>query len=134
MRILVTQRLRSRGRSGTIESLLSFFRDRSSNGLSSRRSRHRSTLTPCHCRLVCLLMLSHVLVQQMSMLQTDGVSSQVDTATMGMVATILLVRVVLVQLVLHVLRMRMMVDRMTMMRSDHSLQIQLVAPLCLDYL
>ena len=78
-------------------------------------------------------MLSHVLVQQMSMLQTDGVSSQVDTATMGMVATILLVRVVLVQLVLHVLRMRMMMNMTTMM-SDLRCQIQLVAPLCLDYL
>ena len=51
---------------------------------------------------------------------------------MGLVATVPPVRVVLVDLVLHVQRMRMMVDRMTMMmRSDHSFQIQLAAPLCL---
>ena len=50
---------------------------------------------------------------------------------MGLVAMVPLVRVVLVHLVLHVQRIRMMVDRMTMIRSDHSLQIQLVAPFVL---
>ena len=65
------------------------------------------------------------------MLQTFGTTSLVDTATMGLVAMALLVRVVLVHLVLHAQRMRMMVDRMTtMMRSDHSFQIQLAALLC----
>ena len=58
-------------------------------------------------------------------------TSLVDMATMDLVAMALLVRVVLVHLVLHAQRMRMMVDRsMTMMRSDYSFQIQLAAPLC----
>ena len=64
------------------------------------------------------------------MLQTFGMTSLVDTATTGLVAMAMLVRVVLVHLVLHAQRMRMMVDRMmTLMRSDHNFQIQLVAPL-----
>ena len=99
MRISVTQRQRSSDRFGMIESLLSFFRDRSSSTLSrlsSSRSRHQSTLTPCHYRLMCLLMLSHVLVQQTSMLQTGGVTSQVVSATTGLVAMTHLMRVVLV--------------------------------------
>ena len=100
-----------------IESLLSFFSDRSNS-----RTRNWSTLIPCHYMLMCLLTLSHVLVLQMSLLQTGGVTSQVDITTMGLVAMICLVRVVRVHLVLHAQRMRMMVDRMmTMMRSDHSL-------------
>ena len=67
-----------------------------------------------------LLMLSHILVQQTSMLQTGGVTSQVDITTMGMVSMTHLVRVVHVQLVLHIQMMRMMVDMITTMtRSDH---------------
>jgi hypothetical protein len=47
----------------------------------------------------------------------------VDTATTGLEAMTLLVRVVLIQLVLHVQMMRMMVDRMTTMtRSDHNVR------------
>ena len=90
----------------------------------------------CHFRLECLLTFSHVLVQESSLLQTFGATSLVDTATMGLVAMVPLVRVVLVHLVLHAQRMRMMVDRMTtMMRSDYSFQIQLAAPLCfVDFL
>ena len=68
MRQPVSLRLRS-SRPGTIEGLLSFFSDRSSS------SRHQSTLTLYHYRLVCLLTLSHVLVLQMSMLQAGGVTS-----------------------------------------------------------
>ena len=66
------------------ESLLSFFSDRSSS------------------RLVCLLMLNHVLVQQTSMLQTSWVTSLVDIATMGMMVMTHLVKVVHAQLGLHV--------------------------------
>jgi hypothetical protein len=76
----------------------------------------------CHYRLVCLLTLSHVLVQQTSMLQIGRVTSQVDIATTVLLAMTLLVRVVRVQPVLNAQRMRMMVDRTTTMRrSDHSL-------------
>jgi len=108
-----------------IGSLLGFFRDRSSSTLS--KSRHRSTLTPCHCRLMCLLMVNHVLVQQTSMLQTGGVTSQVDIATMGMVVMTHLVRVVRAQLWLHDQKMRVMVEMMMM--CDHCFHRQL-QPLC----
>jgi hypothetical protein len=116
----VRPRLRIKDRSDTIESLLSFFSDKSSNRLLSSRSRHQSTLTPYLFRLECLLTFSHVLVQHRSMLQTGGVTSQVDTTTTGLVAMDLLVRVVVVHLVLYAQMMRMMVDRMMMtMMSDH---------------
>ena len=91
------------------ESLLSFFSDRSSNN-----TRHQSTLILYHYRLVCLLTLSHVLVLQTSMLQTSGVISQVVSATTGLVAMTHLVRVVLVQPVLHAQMMRMLVEMMMM--------------------
>ena len=88
------------------ESMLSSFRDSS--------HRHLSTLTLYHFRLVCLLTLSHVLVLQMIMLQIGGVTSQVVVATMGLVAMTRLVRVVLVQPVLHAQMMRMLVEMMMM--------------------
>ena len=95
-----------------IESMLSFFSD---------SSRHQSILTLYHYRLGCLLTLSHVPVLQTSMLQTSGVTSQVVLATMGLVAMTYLVRVILVQPVLHAQMMRMLVE-MKMMMSDHSFQ------------
>jgi hypothetical protein len=55
----------------------------------------------------------------------------VDMVTMVGALRAPLVRVVLIQLVLHVQMMRMMVDRMTTITSDHRCYIQLVAPLCL---
>ena len=98
------------------ESMLSFFSDRSS-------SRHQSTLTLYHYRLVCLLTLSHILVLQTSMLQTGGVTSQVVSATTGLMAMTHLVRVVLAHLVLHAQMMRMMAEtKMKMVMSDHSFQ------------
>ena len=96
------------------ESMLSSYSDSSS-------SRHLSTLTLYHFRLVCLLTLSHVLVLQMIMLQIGGVTSQVVVATMGLVAMTRLVRVVLVQPVLHAQMMRRLVEMMMMM-SDLSFQ------------
>ena len=49
-------------------------------------------------------------------------SSLVVSTTTGLVAMLLLVRVVLDQLVHHVQRMRMTVNRMmTMLRSDHGI-------------
>ena len=54
-----------------------------------------------------------------------------DIVTMGMMAMVFLVRVVLVHLVPHLQMMRMMVDVMMMtMRSDHRFRMQLAAPLC----
>ena len=106
-------RLRSSSRPDTTESMLSSFRDSS--------SRHLSTLTLYHFRLVCLLTLSHVLVLQMIMLQIGGVTSQVVVATTGLVAMTRLVRVVLVQSVLHAQMTRMLVEMMMMM-SDLSFQ------------
>ena len=94
-----------------IESMLSSFSDNS--------SRHLSTLTLYHFRLVCLPTLSHVPALQTTMLQTGGVTSLVVVATMGLVAMTHLVRVVLVQLVLHAQMMRMLVE-MKMVMSDHS--------------
>ena len=105
--------------------MLSFFSDRSSSS-----TRHQSTLTLYHYRLMCLLTLSHVPVQQMSMLQTGRVTSQVVLATTGLVVMTRLVRVVLVQPVLHAQMMRMLVE-MKMMMSDLSFQRQLAAPLSL---
>ena len=87
-------RLRSNSRLDMIESMLSSYSDSSS-------SRHLSTLTLYHFRLICLLTLSHVPVLQMTMLQIGGVTSQVVAATMGLVAMTRLAQVVLVQLVLH---------------------------------
>jgi len=58
-----------------IESSLNFFRgsiSRQSSSKVSRRSRHRSTLTPCHYRLECLLTFSLVLVQERSLVQLCG--------------------------------------------------------------
>ena len=57
------------------------------------------------------------------MLQTGGVTSQVVSSAMGLVAMTRLVRVVLVQLVLHDQMMRMMAEmEMKMVMSDHSFQ------------
>ena len=78
-----------------IKSMLSSFSDSSS-------SRHQSTLTLFHFRLMCLLTLSHVLVLQTSMLQIGRVTSQVVVATTGLVAMTRPAQVVLVQLVSHI--------------------------------
>ena len=121
MRQLVSLRLRSSSRLDTTESMLSSFRD--------SISRHLSTLTLYHFRLVCLLTLSHVLVLQTTMLQIGGVTSQVVAASMGLVAMTHLVLVVLVQPVLHALMMKML-EEMKMMMSDARDQIQLVASFC----
>ena len=102
MRQLVSLRLRSSSRPDMIESMLSSFSDNSSS------SKHQSTLTLFHFKLVCLLTLSHVLVLQTSMLQIGGVTSQVVVATTGLVAMTRPVQVVLVQLVLHVQMMKML--------------------------
>jgi hypothetical protein len=64
MMSLVSQRLRSSSRSDTIESLSSSF-NISNKGLSGR-SRHRSSQTPCHYRLECLLKFSLALVLERS--------------------------------------------------------------------
>ena len=106
-----------------IESMLSSFSDSSS-------SRHHSTLTLFHFRLVCLLTLSHVLVLQMSMLQIGGVTSQVVAASTGLVAMTRPAQVVLVQLVLHVQMTKMLGEMM--MLSDARDQIQLAAPFVLS--
>ena len=67
------------------------------------------------------------------MLQTGGVTSQVVSATTGLMAMTRLVRVVLVQLVLHAQMMRMMAEtEMKMVMSDHSFQRQLAAPFVLS--
>ena len=107
-----------------IESMLSSFSDSSS-------SRHHSTRTLYHYRLVCLLTLSHVPALLMTMLQTGGVTSQVVAATTGLVAMTRPTQVVLVQLVLHV-QMTKMLGEMMMMLSDARDQIQLVAPFVLS--
>ena len=118
-------RLRSSSRAGTTLSLLSTFSD------SNNSIRLQSTLTLYRYKLGCLLTLSHVLVLQTSMLQTGGVTSQVVSATTGPVAMTCLVRVVLVQPVLHAQMMRMLVE-MKMMMSDHNFQRQLAAPFVLS--
>ena len=64
------------------ESMLSSYSDSSS-------SRHHSTLTLYHYRLVCLLTLSHVPVLQMTMLQTGGVTSLVVVAMTHLVQVVL---------------------------------------------
>jgi hypothetical protein len=51
---------------------------------------------------------------------------------MVLVATVTLMRVVLIYLVLHVQMVMAMTDRMTMVMSDHRFLMQLAAPLCLD--
>ena len=116
-------RLRSSSRPGRTESTLSSFRD--------SISRHLSILTLYHFRLVCLLTLSHVPVLQTSMLQTGEVTSQVVSATTGLVAMTRPAQVVLVQLVLHV-QMTKVLGEMMMMMSDARDQIQLAAPFVLS--
>ena len=89
-----------------IESMLSSFSDSS--------SRHLSTLTLYHFRLMCLLTLSHAPTLQMTMLQTSGVISLVVVATMALVTMTHLVQVVLVQLVLPALMTKMLGEMMMM--------------------
>ena len=118
MRQLVSLRLRSSSRAGTTLSLLSTFSD------SNNSIRLQSTLTLYHYMLRCLLTLSHVPVLQTSMLQTGGVTSRVVSMTR-------LVRVVLVQPVLHA-QMTKMLGEMKMIMSDARDQIQLAAPFVLS--